>query len=38
MATDPGPAVFGTLGIHPAWVPAEFSHPTFIAKPEAGTE
>lgn len=38
MATDLGPAVFGTPGIHPAWVPAEFSHSTSIAKPESGTE
>jgi hypothetical protein len=38
MATDLGLAVFGTTGIHPIQVPAEFSHPASIAKPAAGTE
>jgi len=38
MALDLGPAIFGATGIHPTQVPAEFSHPTFIAKPDAGTE
>jgi len=38
MAPDLGPAVFCTSGIHPTQVPAEFSHSTSIAKPEAGTE
>lgn len=37
-APDLGPAVFGTPGIHPTQVSAEFSHPTSIAKPGAGTE
>jgi hypothetical protein len=38
MATDLGPAVFGTPGIHPTEVPAEFPYPTSIAKPDSGTE
>jgi hypothetical protein len=38
MATDLGPAIFCASGIHPTQVPAEFSHPTSIAKPESGTE
>ena len=37
-ARDLGPAVFGTPGIPPTQVPAEFSHSTSIAKPDAGTE
>jgi hypothetical protein len=38
MALDLGPAIFGASGIHPTQVPAECSHPTSIAKPDAGTE
>ncbi len=38
MAPDLGPAVLSTTGSHPIQVPAECSHPTIIATPDAGTE
>src|SRR5262245_46464488 len=36
-ALDLGPAILGATGTHSTQVPAECSHPTSIATPEAGT-